>query len=197
MKAAPRRQPVLLALLCCVCACAALPVAPWRVSRVAPRRGHAVASSADPSDDNGALYFDQITDHFAPGAEAVTWRQRFFANASFYKTSTRPSPVFLCIGGEGPPLEASVVVTGDFHCADAVLLAQKAGALLLALEHRFYGASIPTDDFSVASLRLLSMKQAVADVGTFVAYATARFLLPPDTRAFFLVIRNVLMRLLT
>ena len=41
-----------------------------------------------------------------------------------------------------------------------VVYAQKFGALLVALEHRFYGESKPTDDLSTDNLRFLSSQQA-------------------------------------
>lgn len=38
-------------------------------------------------------------------------------------------------------------------------LAQEYGALMLALEHRFYGASFPTPDMSIENLAFLSSEQ--------------------------------------
>ena len=63
----------------------------------------------------------------------------------------------MCVGGEGPALDASVLVASP-HCNDMVELAPRAGALMLALEHRYYGPSTPD-----ASLAYLSSQQAVAD----------------------------------
>ena len=103
-------------------------------------------------------------------------------NETFYKVG---GPVFLCIGGEGPPLEPNVVVTGDVHCADMVQAGARLNALLLALDHRFYSAlpdSSPAPDLTTASLRLLSSRQAVADISTFVDYSAARFRLPEATK---------------
>ncbi|KAK6038409.1 hypothetical protein COOONC_24086 [Cooperia oncophora] len=41
------------------------------------------------------------------------------------------------------------------------------GAILFALEHRFYGKSHPTNDMSVKNL-LLNSRQALEDVATFI-----------------------------
>lgn len=49
-----------------------------------------------------------------------------------------------------------------------VELAAAHGALVVALEHRYYGASNPTPDMSVDNMRFLSSHQAIADVATFI-----------------------------
>ncbi len=51
------------------------------------------------------------------------------------------------------------MVTGDFHCALMITIAAKHRGLILALEHRYYGESIPTPDFSTPNLRYLSSRQ--------------------------------------
>ena len=150
-----------------------------------------------------------------------TWRQRWFANDAFFdrarfrspndtrsryeRASDLPDPVvFLCVGGEGPGFDADVVVTGGPHCASAVGLARslflkkKGGALLVALEHRFYGKSQPTGDLTVESLQYLTSDQALADAARFVGEVAAAFGLAgtqtdtaePRTAVSFLVGKN-------
>lgn len=46
-------------------------------------------------------------------------------------------------------------------------LAQLTHGIAVVLEHRYYGTSIPTADFSTESLRFLSTEQALADVAFF------------------------------
>lgn len=46
-------------------------------------------------------------------------------------------------------------------------LAQLTNGIAVVLEHRYYGASIPTEDFSTESLRFLTTEQALADVAYF------------------------------
>ncbi len=64
-----------------------------------------------------------------------------------------PPTVFCCVGGEGPALTENVVITGEYHCALMVALAAQHGALIVALEHRYYGDSIPTPDLTTNSMR--------------------------------------------
>uniref|UniRef100_A0A7N8Y2Q2 Peptidase S9 prolyl oligopeptidase catalytic domain-containing protein n=1 Tax=Mastacembelus armatus TaxID=205130 RepID=A0A7N8Y2Q2_9TELE len=82
----------------------------------------------------------QPLDHFNR-RDVRTFPQRFFVNEAYWQ---RPhGPVFLFIGGEGPIFEFDVLAG---HHVD---MAEKHGALLLALEHRFYGNSINPDEESV------------------------------------------------
>jgi serine protease 16 len=127
---------------------------------------------------NTERWFEQILDHF-DGVDTRVWRQRYFVNASMYKPG---GPVFLCVGGEGPALEPTVVVTGDEHCALMVLLASRHSALVLALEHRFYGSSHPTNDLATENLRFLSSQQALADLAVFRMAVMAEHGLPTDTK---------------
>ncbi|NP_001140069.1 Thymus-specific serine protease precursor [Salmo salar] len=77
----------------------------------------------------------QPLDHF-DSQNDETFPQRFFVNEAYWE---RPhGPVFLFIGGEGPISEFNVLAG---HHVD---MAEEHGALLVALEHRFYGESILT-----------------------------------------------------
>jgi serine protease 16 len=83
----------------------------------------------------GAEYVAQRVDHFDP-LSAARWPQPLFVNDTFWRRGSR-SPVFLCLGGEGPPLDGSAV-RASVHCNDAVELLSETGALMIALEHRYY-----------------------------------------------------------
>jgi hypothetical protein len=56
------------------------------------------------------------------------------------------------------------------------------GALLVDLEHRFYGDSQPTGDTSVKSLKYLSAKQALADLANFRDFIHASYNLTDANR---------------
>mmetsp|Transcript_16669 Transcript_16669/g.39908 ORF Transcript_16669/g.39908 Transcript_16669/m.39908 type:complete len:511 (+) Transcript_16669:16-1548(+) len=154
--------------------CAALPPHPFRTVR----QQQSVPMVDTPAARHLTHWLDQCLDHLAD-TPCVTWKQRYFVNASFYEPG---GPVFLCVGGEGPALSPQVVVTGELHCALMVKLAQEHGALILALEHRYYGESIPTADLSTESLKFLSSRQALADISTFHSVISKRHKLPADTK---------------
>jgi hypothetical protein len=82
-------------------------------------------------------------------------------------------------------------VTGDLHCALMVTIAEQHKGLILAIEHRFYGESIPTPDFSTANLQFLSSRQvraytvyvlsrapqALADIAVFSNFIKSKYAL--------------------
>ncbi|OWZ08800.1 Serine protease [Phytophthora megakarya] len=102
------------------------------------------------------LWFDQNVDHFADENNA-TFQQRYYQVDKFW---TKPDgPVILYIGGEGALEQAP---GGFVH-----VIAQKFGAKILALEHRFYGKSTPNGDLTTENYRYLTVQQALADLKHF------------------------------
>lgn len=104
-----------------------LPPAPESVLRGfrAVERGDGVTV-----DEYGDTYYNQaIVDHQKPSEG--TWSQRFFVNDTNWDGQ---GPIMLYIGGEGP-LSASAVSAFSFMSN----LAEEHHALVVALEHRFYG----------------------------------------------------------
>ncbi|XP_047589885.1 thymus-specific serine protease [Lutra lutra] len=84
--------------------------------------------------------------------------QRYWVN-DLHWASPR-GPVFLHLGGEGS-LGSGSVMRG--HPA---ALAPAWGALVIGLEHRFYGLSVPAGGLDVAQLGFLSSRHALADVAS-------------------------------
>ena len=152
-------------LIAAVCAAGALASPPsllrmgaqvraeWQARALAAVGGAAAAPPAQ--------YFNATVDHL-DATNIGTWPQRFWVNASFWKGAASGAPVFLYVEGEGAGSAGSVV--GGQH----VELAAVHGALLVSLEHRFYGASLPTADLTVGSLRSLSSEQALGDLASFI-----------------------------
>lgn len=110
------------------------------------------------------LWYSQPVDQFDPKANA-TWQQRYFVNASYW---TQTGPVFLMLGGEGPANPSWLVADTEI-----MLNAQKYGAMVILLEHRYYGESHPTPDTSLPNIKYLSSRQALADAARFHDFIVA------------------------
>jgi hypothetical protein len=124
-----------------------------------------------------ARYLEQRQDHF-DGGNHNTWLQAYYVNDSQWIPGSQ-APVFLCVGGEGPPLDGSVV-TASVHCNDAVEWLHETGAIMFAVEHRYYGchnmSACPVSSFtSLDDLRFLSSAQALEDLALFIVHATAAY----------------------
>lgn len=150
-------------------------------------RRHALDTPPPPSSFSypGPRYFpSQRQDHF-DGTNDRTWSQAYYVNDTFF--DVRTGPVFLCVGGEGPAFDGSVVVA-SVHCNVAVESLSRHGALMVALQHRYYGChgeplvDCPVDRFSGnpdgnpdVDLRYLSSSQALEDLATFHEYVVSTY----------------------
>jgi len=106
-------------------------------------------------------WFVQKLDHFHPEDTRV-FKQKYFVIDRYFDGE---GPVFLYLGGEapmyGPPGFGSFIET----------MAQQHSALILAIEHRYYGESIPVDTLTTDNLKWLNTRQALLDVAAFrIAY---------------------------
>ncbi len=120
-----------MAVFSCLARGLAFPAASWmRAALDAPH----IVQSKDSIASGFDYFFSQKLDHF-DRSNLATFEQRYFVNTTYWKGAESGAPVFLCVGGEGPPLTYMVLVASD-HCNDMVELAPKHGALLVALEHR-------------------------------------------------------------
>eukprot|EP00286_Rhodomonas_abbreviata_P001794 CAMPEP_0181289514 /NCGR_PEP_ID=MMETSP1101-20121128/921_1 /TAXON_ID=46948 /ORGANISM="Rhodomonas abbreviata, Strain Caron Lab Isolate" /LENGTH=382 /DNA_ID=CAMNT_0023393737 /DNA_START=329 /DNA_END=1477 /DNA_ORIENTATION=+ len=63
-----------------------------------------------------------------------------------------------------------------------VELAPKYGAMMFALEHRYYGPSNPFEDYATENFKYLNSEQALGDIASFHTFATDKFDLPKDAR---------------
>lgn len=153
----------------------ALAIRPWQQH---VREHMSVADRPRPNTSDVSLHLvSQPLDHF-DATERRRWSQRVFVRSTFF---TPGGPVFLCVGGEGPPIDASALVASA-HCNDAVELAPVLGALLVAAEHRFFGPTggvRPLPTFTLAELRFQSSAQAVEDLAGVHAAVGALLALAP------------------
>jgi len=119
---------------------------------------------ADSEEENSEeRYFGKaVVDNFAPVDEQKFWRQRYFMNDSYY--GGKGSPVFIVLGGEGALNNR--FVDGRLFVNH---LAQQHHAMVIALEHRYYGKSYPTADMSTSNLRFLTSEQALEDAARFIS----------------------------
>lgn len=118
-------------------------------------RGPPAVSPPVPVEEN---WFVQSLDHFRP-TDGRTWKQRYWIRLDYYKPG---GPVLLMIGGEG---EANVAWMG---AGSWTVYAEREGAAMVMLEHRYYGHSRPTQDISVKNLTWLTSRQALADIAAFI-----------------------------
>ncbi|XP_062995867.1 thymus-specific serine protease [Elgaria multicarinata webbii] len=119
--------------------------------------------------DSGSIR--QPLDHFN-WQDSRTFNQRFWVNRKFWQ---RKGPVFLYIGGESELMEYSVL--SGHH----VEMAEKYGALVVALEHRFYGASINPDGLEDHNLQFLTSQQALTDLLSFHRFVIQKYKLAENT----------------
>jgi len=111
-------------------------------------------------------YSGAIIDNFAAVESQQKWYglgQRYWINKQFW--GGVGFPIFVFIGGEGS--ESCTRLTSKMYIYD---LAEKHQALLVDLEHRFYGQSFPYMDMSTDSLQYLSADQALADLARFIGF---------------------------
>lgn len=105
-------------------------------------------------------FFEQPKDHFNALSNGK-WMQRYWINDEYFDGT---GPLFLNVQGEW---------TASPSCATgglAVELAKEYGALVVCLEHRFYGKSQVHEDYEIAHMAELSSHQAVADIASFLAW---------------------------
>jgi serine protease 16 len=111
-------------------------------------------------------YKDAVIDNFAPIQNQKKWEgegQRYWLNREFW--GGVDFPIFVYIGGEGA--ESCSRLTNRMY---AYQLAQQHQALLVDVEHRFYGESYPTADMSTKNLQHLSADQALADLARIIGH---------------------------
>lgn len=149
-------------------------------------------------------FFTQRLDHLSDSwtSRGKTFQQRYFSSERYRNPDHSgklrdghdlPTYAFLCVGGEGPSLDSSVLInsvhcTGDMiELAKRLFLKKQASIYLFAIEHRYYGNSTPAlenpsaDSFHRSQYyQYLSSRQALADIASFIEYKN-RYL-PENTK---------------
>ena len=122
-----------------------------------------------PADPAPAQFFTQRLDHFDPSS-AATYQQRYFVNDTLWNGT---GPVFFLFGHEETMTPALVAGTWVINS-----LAEHFHALIVCLEHRYYGASIPAGD----NLKYLSSIQALEDAAQWITHIKAQYKVPASSR---------------
>ncbi|KAF3668304.1 Alpha/beta-Hydrolases superfamily protein isoform 2 [Capsicum annuum] len=114
-------------------------------------------------------YYTQILDHFNYNPQSYqTFQQRYLLNDKYWGGSKKNAPIFVYTGNEGN-IEWFTQNTGFMF-----EIAPHFNALLVFIEHRFYGKSIPyggnkeTAYTNKSTLGYLSSTQALADYATLI-----------------------------
>jgi len=173
------REGVLVAVAAAVLAASlvgasAMPQAPLRhhartihrmVMHAREERVREVVGEKDPP---ATQWITQPLDHF-DATNDNTYQQRYYVNDTLWKAGNMKGPVFLYIGGEGAQSPYAIM---DGHM---VKMAEEHNALMFAVEHRTYGASVIGPDLTTPNLAHLSSQQALADLAAFHAFAVGNW----------------------
>ncbi|KAH1090946.1 hypothetical protein J1N35_018203 [Gossypium stocksii] len=145
------------------------------IPRLSPTRGIVMEdpdllSSAAVSDDLQTFYYPQTLDHFNYQPQSyATFQQRYVMNFKYWGGANNNAPILAYLGAEGP-LDGDLTVIG-FLNDNAV----RFNALLVYIEHRYYGKSIPfgsrEEAFKNAStLGYFNSAQAIADYAEIIMH---------------------------
>eukprot|EP01029_Cantina_marsupialis_P008385 TRINITY_DN19866_c0_g1_i1.p1 TRINITY_DN19866_c0_g1~~TRINITY_DN19866_c0_g1_i1.p1 ORF type:complete len:512 (+),score=176.99 TRINITY_DN19866_c0_g1_i1:54-1589(+) len=106
-------------------------------------------------------YNEQRLDHFDL-TDNRTWKQRYFEIKDQFNSPDGPVFLHLC---------------GEYTCKGVredrsfpMELAAEHGALVVSVEHRFFGDSMPLPDWSVENLKYHNSRQGLADFAQFVEF---------------------------
>ncbi|RUO95641.1 putative extracelular serine carboxypeptidase [Jimgerdemannia flammicorona] len=107
----------------------------------------------------GPFYFEQKINHF--DNDSGTFKQRYWMNRNHYSDS---GPAVLYNAGEVDAGERSYyVINSTMHD-----MARELHGIVIVIEHRYYGESMPFSDHSTENLRFLTTGQALADMAYFI-----------------------------
>ncbi len=91
-----------------------------------------------------------------------TFKQRYYVNQAYAKGSNPPVVFYIC--GEAPCEARNLGGATAEH-------AKKLGAIMVALEHRYYGTSVPLGRLTAENLQYLTIDAALKDLATFQQFA--------------------------
>ncbi|XP_030454950.1 uncharacterized protein LOC115676201 [Syzygium oleosum] len=129
------------------------------------------ALSASVTNDFETFFFNQTLDHFNYRPESyTTFKQRYLINSNFWGGANSSAPIFVYLGAE-EPIDGSPSAIG-FLTDNAAQFK----ALLVYIEHRYYGESIPLGMSFEEALKDANVRgyfnsaQALADYATIIMH---------------------------
>nr|DAD27633.1 TPA_asm: hypothetical protein HUJ06_029101 [Nelumbo nucifera] len=159
---------LLLLLLTCV-STAAMKTPRLRVMRrMKDRKVGDMAGTPSPKADYNVYYYNQTLDHFNYRPESyTTFQQKYVINSNYWGGANSSAPIFVYLGDESA-IDDDIRTTG-FLSENA----PKFNALIVFIEHRYYGKSVPfgsrDEAFRDAStLGYFSSSQALADYAEII-----------------------------
>lgn len=131
------------------------------------------AAAQNPPPAPVVSYHSSLVDHFSAadgsGVAPLRFRQKILTCATYWRNAT--GPVLLYTGNEG-------AVDGFYANTGAAFeWAAKIGALIVFVEHRYYGESLPfgASSFTKANMRYLNIAQALEDYAVIVDALQAQY----------------------
>ncbi|KAF2073611.1 hypothetical protein CYY_005068 [Polysphondylium violaceum] len=116
-------------------------------------------------------YFPQVTNHFSYESSG-NFSQRYCINKKYVKPGSKPKAVFLVLGGEGA-LNPEVVNRMPF-----ISVANETNSLVMALEIRYYGESMPFENMSTPNMAYLTTDHILEDIANFQVSITKQLQIP-------------------
>ncbi|TYI64671.1 hypothetical protein E1A91_D09G103900v1 [Gossypium mustelinum] len=149
------------------------------IPRLSPTRGIIMEdpdllSSAAVSDDLQTCYYPQTLDHFNYQPQSYgTFQQRYVMNFKYWGGANNSAPILAYLGAESP-LNVSLTAIGFLNDS-----AVSFNALLVYIEHQYYGKSIPfgsrEEAFKNAStLGYFNSAQAIADYAEIIMHIKSK-----------------------
>ncbi|EFJ21993.1 hypothetical protein SELMODRAFT_106030, partial [Selaginella moellendorffii] len=92
--------------------------------------------------------------------DSRVFSQRYFEFLDYFQP--QQGPIFLALCGES--------TCGGGYQRTAQALAKSLGAVVVTIEHRYYGQSYPFQNFSYKNLKYLTTQQALYDYALFIDY---------------------------
>ncbi|KAJ7981089.1 Lysosomal Pro-X carboxypeptidase [Quillaja saponaria] len=134
-----------------------------------------LSSSSSTSEDLKTFYYTQRLDHFNYRPDSyTTFQQRYMIDFKYWGGANSSAPIFAYLGAEAPVDEDLDVV--GFHRDNA----PKFNALVVSIEHRYYGKSIPFGSHEKAMRNActrgyFNSAQAIADYAAVLLHIKKKF----------------------